>query len=56
MSNITKWFGYPIYITKLENFEEINKKILPIILKDITPTNSQYSTTTDVTAKRITIN
>jgi hypothetical protein len=33
MANITKWFGYPIYITKLENFEEINKKIVPIILK-----------------------
>ena len=24
MSNITKWFGYPIYITKLKNFEDIN--------------------------------
>jgi len=42
MANISKWFGYPIYITKLENFEEINKKIVPIILRDITPTNSQY--------------
>ena len=31
MANISKWFGYPIYITKLENFEEINKKIVPII-------------------------
>ena len=39
MANISKWFGYPIYITKLENFEDINKKIVPIILKDITPTN-----------------
>jgi hypothetical protein len=53
MSNITKWFGYPIYITKLKNFEDINKKILPIILKDITPTNSQYSTTTDVKPKEL---
>jgi hypothetical protein len=43
MANISKWFGYPIYITKLENFEDINKKIVPIILRDITPTNSQYS-------------
>ena len=47
MANISKWFGYPIYITKLENFEEINKTIVPIILNDITPTNSQYSRTTD---------
>jgi uncharacterized protein (TIGR02466 family) len=53
MSNITKWFGYPIYITKLKNFEDINKKILPIILKNITPTNSQYSTTTDVKPKEL---
>jgi len=44
MANISKWFGYPIYITKLENFEDINKKIVPIILRDITPTNSQFST------------
>jgi hypothetical protein len=53
MSNITKWFGYPIFITKLKNFENINKKIVPIILKDITPTNSQYSTTTDVKPKEL---
>ena len=48
MANISKWFGSPIYITKLKNYEEINKKILPIILNDITPTNSQYSRTTDI--------
>ena len=53
MANISKWFGYPIYITKLENFESINKKIVPIILRDITPTNSQYSTTTDVKPKEL---
>ena len=51
MANISKWFGYPIYITKLENFEKINKKILPIIINNITPTNSQYSKTTDIKAK-----
>jgi len=39
MANISKWFGYPIYITKLENFEDINKKIVPIILRDITHDN-----------------
>ena len=55
MANISKWFGSPIYISKLKNFEKINKKIIPIILKDITPTNSQYSRTTDVIPKRITI-
>lgn len=53
MANISKWFGYPIYITKLENFEVINKKIVPIILRDITPTNSQYSTTTDIKPKEL---
>lgn len=53
MANISKWFGSPIYITKLKNFEEINKKILPIILKDITPTNSQYSRTTDIKPKEL---
>ncbi len=45
--------GYPVYITKLENFEEINKTIVPIILNDITPTNSQYSRTTDVKPKEL---
>ena len=53
MANISKWFGSPIYITKLKNFEKINKKILPIILKDITPTNSQYSRTTDIKPKEL---
>ncbi len=53
MANISKWFGYPIYITKLEKFEDINKKIVPIILRDITPTNSQFSTTTDVKPKEL---
>lgn len=48
MANITKWFGYPIYISQLQNYEEINKDILPILHKQITPTNSQYAQTTDV--------
>ena len=48
MSNISKWFGKPVYITALDNFEEINKEIVPLINKDITPTNSQYARTTDV--------
>ena len=48
MANITKWFGYPIYITSIKNFKEINKEIVPIISENVTPTNSQYSQTTDV--------
>ena len=51
MTNICKWFGVPIYITQLENFEEINKQILPILKKDVTATNSQYARTTDIKAK-----
>ena len=50
MTNISKWFGYPIYISQIQNFEEINKKILPI-LKLVTATNSQYARTTDIKAK-----
>jgi len=53
MANITKWFGYPIYITSIKNFEEINKKIIPIIKDNITATNSQYSRTTDIKPKEL---
>ena len=53
MANITKWFGYPIYITSIKNFEDINKKIIPIISKNITATNSQYSQTTDIKPKEL---
>jgi uncharacterized protein (TIGR02466 family) len=53
MANITKWFGYPIYITAIKNFEEINKEIIPIISESITPTNSQYSRTTDIKPKEL---
>jgi uncharacterized protein (TIGR02466 family) len=48
MSNISKWFGKPVYITALDNFEEINKEIIPLINKEVTPTNSKYARTTDV--------
>jgi len=48
MSNISKWFGKAIYITALDNFEEINKDIVPLINSEVTPTNSQYSRTTDI--------
>jgi len=53
MANITKWFGYPIYITAIKNFKEINKEIIPIIKDNITATNSQYSQTTDVKPKEL---
>ena len=51
MTNISKWFGYPIYISQIQNFEEINKEILPILKKDVTATNSQYARTTDIKGK-----
>ncbi len=50
MTNISKWFGYPIYISQIQNYKEINKKIQPI-LKSVTATNSQYARTTDIVAK-----
>ena len=53
MANISKWFGHPIYISKIKNFEKLNKKIIPIISKNITPTNSQYSRTTDIKPKEL---
>lgn len=53
MANITKWFGYPIYITSIKNHKEINEEIVPLIEKDITPTNSQYSRTTDIKPKEL---
>tara|TARA_R100001509_G_scaffold65670_2_gene36368 strand:+ start:1114 stop:1788 length:675 start_codon:yes stop_codon:yes gene_type:complete len=53
MANISKWFGYPVYISRIKNFEKINKKIVPIISKNITATNSQYSRTTDIKPKEL---
>ena len=53
MANISKWFGYPIYISSIKNFKEINKDIVPLIEKDVTATNSQYSRTTDIKAKEL---
>ena len=51
MTNISKWFGYPIYISQIQNYEDINNEVLPILKKDITATNSQYARTTDIKAK-----
>jgi hypothetical protein len=43
MSNISKWFGKAIYITALDNFEELNKDLVPLINNEVVPTNSQYA-------------
>lgn len=53
MANLTKWFGYPIYISQLKNYKEINKEIVPLIEKEVTPTNSQYARTTDIKPKEL---
>ena len=50
-ANFTKWFGEPVYISKVNNFEKINKKIVPLIEKYVSPTNSQYARTTDIPPK-----
>lgn len=46
--DINKWFGNPIFITKIEDYESINKEIKNLINDDVKPTNSQFSKTTDV--------
>ena len=46
-----KFFGENVYMSQLDGFEKINNKIIPIIEKDITPTNSQFARTTDVKPK-----
>lgn len=52
-ANLTKWFGESIYISKVKDFEKINKKIVPYIKNNVSPTNSQYATTTDVKPKEL---
>ena len=46
--DINKWFGNPIFITKLDNYETLNKEIKDLINQDIQPTNSQFAKTTDI--------
>lgn len=48
---VNKWFGKPIFITKLDNYEELNKEIIDIIKKDIEPSKSFFARTTDVKLK-----
>lgn len=45
---INRWFGRPIFHTKLENYKQLNKEISDLINQEIKPTNSQYARTTDV--------
>tara|TARA_R110002020_G_scaffold131696_3_gene294360 strand:- start:781 stop:1458 length:678 start_codon:yes stop_codon:yes gene_type:complete len=45
---IKKWFGSPIFITRLEDFQSINQNILELIKKDIKPYNTKFARTTDV--------
>jgi uncharacterized protein (TIGR02466 family) len=45
---IKKWFGNPIFITKLDNHQTINKDIKLLINKEVKPTNSQFAKTTDI--------
>ena len=40
--DINKWFGNPIFITKIEDYESINKEIKNLINDDVKPTNSQF--------------
>jgi len=49
MSEIRLWFGEPIYITKLDDYQSINESILPILLEQYEPTflEDKYSRTTD---------
>jgi len=54
MTNISKWFGYPIYISQIQNYEKINKKILPE-LELVTPTNYSVRTDNGHKSKRLTI-
>jgi hypothetical protein len=46
--DINKWFGNPIFITKIDEYESINKEIKNLINDNVKPTNSQFSKTTDV--------
>jgi len=45
---IKKWFGNPIFITKLDNHQTINKDLKLLINKEVKPTNSQFAKTTDI--------
>ena len=45
---IKKWFGNPIFITKLDNYQTLNKDIKLLINDEVKPTNSQFAKTTDI--------
>ena len=45
---IKNWFGSPIFITRLQNFETINQDIKKIIKENVQPSHTQFAHTTDV--------
>lgn len=55
MSEIRMWFGEPIFITKLDNYQSINEAILPIMLAQYEPVRAgdKFSRTTDVNAIKL---
>ena len=42
---IKKWFGNPIFITKLDNYQTLNNDIKLLINDEVKPTNSQFAKT-----------
>lgn len=47
---VKKWFGNPIFITKLDNYQTINREILRVIYDEVKPSETAFATTTDVKA------
>ena len=47
---VKKWFGNPIFITKLDNYQTINREILGVIHDEVKPSKTSFATTTDVKA------
>jgi len=48
---INNWFGKPVFITKIDNYENINQEIINLLKKDIEPTENQFARTTDIQLK-----
>ena len=48
---INNWFGQPIFITKIEDYQKINQEIIDLLKEDIKPTTNQFARTTDVQLK-----
>ena len=48
---INNWFGKPVFITKIDNYENINQEIINLLKEDIEPTENQFARTTDIQLK-----